>query len=129
MQHDPLNDVMVALKNAERVGKRHCSVRPASNLIGRVLRVMQENKYIGSFQRIDNNRGGFFKVELLGCINNCGAIKPRFSVKKKFLEKYEARFLPAQNFGVLILTTPRGVLSHKSAKENNTGGKLLVYVY
>lgn len=129
MQHDPLNDVMASLKNAERVGKRACRVRPASNLIGRVLRVMQENRYIGSFQRIENNRGGFFEVELIGTINNCGAIKPRFSVKRKLLEKYEARFLPAQDFGVLILTTPKGVLSHRTAKEENTGGKLLAYVY
>ncbi len=129
MQHDPLNDVMVGLKNAERVGKRHCRIRPASNLIGRVLKVMQENKYIGSFQHAENNRGGFFEVELIGNINNCGAIKPRYSVKRKFMEKYEARFLPAQGFGVLILTTPRGVLSHKTAKERNTGGKLLAYVY
>ncbi len=120
---------MVSLKNAERVGKRKCRVRPASNLIGRVLKVMQENEYIGSFQRIENNRGGFYEVELLGTINNCGAIKPRFSVKRKVLEKYEARFLPAQDFGVLILTTPRGVLSHRTAKDENTGGKLLAYVY
>ena len=129
MQHDPLNDVMVSIKNAERVGIKYCRIRPASNLIGRILKVMQKNKYIGSFQRVENNRGGFFEVELLGNINNCGAIKPRFSVKRKLLEKYEARFLPAQGFGVLILTTPRGVISNITAKEKNTGGKLLAYVY
>ena len=54
-------------------------------------------------------------------------IKPRFSVKRKNLEKYEARYLPAQDFGLLILSTTHGVLSHSGAKELRTGGKLLAY--
>jgi small subunit ribosomal protein S8 len=65
----------------------------------------------------------------LGRINNCGVIKPRYSVKKNDLEKFEARYLPAQDFGVLILTTTKGVVSHVKAKELGIGGKLLAFVY
>jgi small subunit ribosomal protein S8 len=66
---------------------------------------------------------------LEGRINNCGVIKPRYSVQKTELEKWESRYLPAQDFGVLILTTTAGVVSHMKAKELGVGGKLLAYVY
>ncbi|MCJ2555719.1 MAG: 30S ribosomal protein S8 [Candidatus Thermoplasmatota archaeon] len=129
MQHDPLNDAMVRIRNAELSGKRKCLIRPSSKLIARVLKVMQENRFIRKFEYIEDGKSGIFEVELNGNINNCGVIKPRFSVKRVNLEKYESRFLPAQNFGVLILTTTEGVLSHSRAKELGVGGKLLAFVY
>jgi len=129
MQSDPLNDAMSTIKNAEKVGKGECIIRPSSKLIGRVLKVMQDNGYIGNFEYIDDGRGGKFKVQLLGNINDCGVIKPRYSVKKKDMEKFEARYLPAQDFGVLIISTTKGVKSHTVAREQGVGGKLLAYVY
>jgi small subunit ribosomal protein S8 len=39
------------------------------------------------------------------------------------------RYLPAKEFGILIMTTPKGVMTHKQAKEENIGGILLAYVY
>ena len=50
-------------------------------------------------------------------------------IKRAELEKYEARYLPAQDFGVLILTTTEGVISQLRAKEMGVGGKLLAFVY
>ncbi len=129
MLHDPLNDAMVAIRNAEAAGKHECLVRPASKLIGRVLKVMQESDYIRSFELVEDGRGGIYKILLGGSINSCGVIKPRFSVRRTDLEKYEARYLPAQDFGVLILTTTEGVISQTKAKEIGVGGKLLAYVY
>lgn len=129
MQHDPLNDAMSQIKNAEKVGKKECTIRPSSKLIGRVLKVLQDKGYINQFEYLDDGRAGKFKVTLNGHINSCGVIKPRFSVKKAELEKYESRYLPAQDFGVLILTTTEGVLTHTQAKEMGVGGRLLAYVY
>lgn len=129
MQNDPLNDAMSTIKNAATVGKGECTIRPSSKLIGRVLKVMQENGYINQFEFVDDGKAGVFKVRMEGKINNCGVIKPRFSVKKVDLESYEARYLPAQDFGVLILSTTEGVMSHMKAKELGVGGKLLAYVY
>ena len=129
MQHDPLADAMSLIKNAEQTGKQECIIRPSSKLIGRVLKIMQENNYIGQFEYFEDGRAGVFKVKLTGNINDCGVIKPRYSVKRKDLEKFEARYLPAQDFGVLILTTTQGVLSHNTAKGLKTGGKLLAFVY
>jgi len=129
MQNDPLSDALSLLKNAQVAGKRECEIRPASKLIGRVLKVVQENGYIKQFEYVEDGRAGWFKVFLNGNINDCGVIKPRYAVKRAEMEKYESRFLPAQNFGVLILTTTRGVLSNEKAKEVHTGGRLLAYVY
>lgn len=129
MQHDPLNDAMTAIRNAENTGKRKCIVKPSSKLIGRVLKVMLENNYISEFEYIEDGRGGVFQVTLNGNINDCGIIKPRFSSKRKEFEKYEARYLPAQDFGVLILSTTSGVMSHVKAKNLGIGGRLLAYVF
>jgi small subunit ribosomal protein S8 len=120
---------MIRIKNSEISGQRKCRIRPSSKLIGRVLKVMQEHSYIKKFEYVEDGKSGIFEVELNGNINNCGVIKPRFSVKRVNLEKYESRFLPAQDFGVLILTTTEGVLSHSSAKKLGVGGKLLAFVY
>jgi small subunit ribosomal protein S8 len=129
MQNDPLSDALSLLKNAQRAGKSECEIRPASKLIGRVLKVVQENGYIKQFEYLEDGRAGWFKVFLNGNINDCGVIKPRYAVKTVEMERYESRYLPAQNFGVLILTTTRGVLSNEKAKEMHTGGRLLAYVY
>ncbi len=129
MRHDPLNDAMSIIINAERTGKGECTVKPSSKLIGRVLRVLQENDYITQFEYMEDGRAGLFKVLLRGNINSCGVIRPRMAVKMTELEKYESRYLPAQDFGVLILTTTQGVISHSKAKEMGVGGRLLAYVY
>ncbi len=128
MRHDLLSDALSAIKNAEAVGKKSVVV-PASSLVASVLKVMQEYGYIGQFEVVDDGRGGKIEVELVGKINDCNSIRPRFSVKKDGYEKYERRFLPAADLGILIVTTSRGVMSHEKAKELKTGGKLLAYVY
>jgi len=93
------------------------------------LRVMQLNGYIGEFEFIDDGRSGKFKVQLLGRINKCGAIRPRFPVKVDEIEEWEKKFLPSRDVGLLIISTSRGVLSHKEAKEKGIGGRLLAYIY
>jgi len=129
MLQDTLNDAMSVIKNAERVGKGECTVRPSSKLVGRVLKVMQESGYIRQFELVEDGRSRIFRVALSGQINDCGVIRPRYSVKVADLEKYEARYLPAQDFGVLILTTTKGVVTHMEAKKGGVGGKLLAFVY
>ena len=81
MQQDPLADALSLIKNAEKAGKMECTIKPASKLIGRVLKVMQDSLYIGKFEFLEDGKAGLFKVELIGNINNCGVIKPRYSVK------------------------------------------------
>tara|TARA_B100000530_G_scaffold191205_1_gene121324 strand:- start:514 stop:900 length:387 start_codon:yes stop_codon:yes gene_type:complete len=128
MRHDILSDVLVTIKNADLLGKSSAVV-PASKLIGNVLKLLTEKGYLNNYEFNDDRKGGEFIISLNGRINGCGAIKPRFSVKLKDMETHEARYLPAKDFGILILTTPYGVMNNDQAREASTGGKLLAYVY
>lgn len=128
MLHDPLADVLSTIKNAERIGKGEC-VTPASKLIKSVLKIMKENGYIGEFKSIDDGKGGQFRIKLKGKIIDTNVIKPQHSVKTNEFEKWEKRFLPAKAFGLLILTTPKGIITHNKAREMHVGGKLVCFVF
>jgi len=129
MLNDPLANALSLMKNAEIKGKGACQIQPSSKLIGGVLGLLKENGYIKEFEHIDDGKAGVFQVTLKGNINDCGVIKPRYPIKRDDLDKWEARYLPAQHFGMLIMTTTKGIVSQEEAKKNGIGGKLLAYVY
>lgn len=122
-------DGMCTLKNAADTGKSECMIEPASKLLGAMLRIMQEAGYIKGFEFVEDGRGGQLVVHLSGKINKCGAITPRFSVKLEEMEYWEKQYLPGKNFGLLMLSTSKGVLSHEQARKAGIGGELLGYVY
>jgi len=128
-----MNDTLAAalsnILNAEQVGKGKCTTKPVSKMTIKVLDIMKAHKYIGDYKTIDDGRGGIIEIELIGEINNCGAIKPRFSVTKQTYEKFEKRFLPAKGFGIIIVSTPHGIMTLDEAKEKGVGGKLIAYIY
>ncbi len=129
----PANNVVANLLstiyNNEVRNKKECLAIPGSKLASAVLRAMQKNKYIGEFEFIDDGIGGKFRVQLLGRINRCGVISPRYSVTKNGYTRWERQFLPAVGVGILIVSTPRGVMSHNEAQEKGLGGRLVGYVY
>lgn len=129
MLQDPLADSFSIIKNAEHAGKRYVLISPASKLIGICLRILQANGYIGEFEYVDDGRDGKFRVQLLGRINKCGVIKPRHAIKAKKIEGIEKLYLPAIDFGIIIISTSKGVMTHSEAKEHNIGGRLLAFVY
>jgi len=90
---------------------------------------LKNKGYIQNFQLVDDGKAGVFEVNLNGNINNCGVIKPRYPIKKDELDKWESRYLPAQHFGLIILTTTKGIISQDEARKNSVGGKLLAYIY
>lgn len=126
---DTLSNGLTTIMNNEMRNKNECIISPASKLLGRVLRVLQLNGYIGEFEFIEDGRSGKFKVQLLGRINKCGAIKPRYSVSTNGFENWEKTYLPARNVGLLVVSTPSGVISHKEARGKSVGGRLLAFVY
>jgi small subunit ribosomal protein S8 len=126
---DPLSNALNTIYNNERRHKRDCLAWPASKLMGQVLRVMQKNGYIGEFEFVDDGRAGKYRIQLLGRVNKCGVIKPRYAMKVSEIENWEERYLPSRDVGVLIVSTPKGVLSHVDAKDSKVGGRLLAYVY
>ena len=62
-------------------------------------------------------------------ITKCGAISPRFKVKKDGYLECEKQYLPSYNRGMLIVTTNQGVMSHHEAANKGLGGFLIGYVY
>ncbi len=126
---DTLANGLITMKNAEAIGKKECVVKPASRLLGEVLKIMQGEGYIGDFEFQDDGKSGIFKIKLVGRINDCRVVKPRYPVAKSEFANWEKRFLPSKDLGILILSTPKGVMSNKGAKSSNTGGRLLAYVY
>ena len=126
---DTLVNGLITIVNNEMRNKRECVISPASKLLGRVLRIMQLNGYIGEFEFIDDGRSGKFKVQLLGRINKCGAVKPRFAVKVGEFENWEKKFLPSRDVGIMVVSTSKGVISHREAEEKHIGGRLLAFVY
>lgn len=123
-----VSDVFCTIKNGEKAGKKEV-ITPASKLVKNILLILQKNNYIGDFEYIDDKKGGKFRIQLLGKINECNSIRPRFYVKKDEFEKFEKRFLPAADFGFLIISTSKGLLTNKEAKEKGVGGTLIGYVY
>ena len=129
MLNDTLSNALSNILNNERIGKTECSIRISSKIIKNILKIMNENGYIGTFTEISDLRGSVLKVNLLGSINKCGAIKPRYSIKKENYEKFEKRYLPAKDVGIIFVSTPKGILTHLEAKKKGLGGKLLAYCY
>ena len=77
--------------------------------------------------KIDSKTKG---VEItLGEISECKAIKPRFTVNKNQIEKYRRRYLPSRNFGTVILSTNKGLMTYKEAQKEQIGGCLIAYFY
>lgn len=130
MLNDPLAAALSRLMNAERRGQRVCRVRVSSSTVTCVLRIFNEHHYIGACEEsVEDGRGTVLSVQLLGRINQCGVIKPRFSAKAAHFEQWEKRYLPAKNFGILIVSTPKGLMTHHQAKEQHIGGVLVAYCY
>lgn len=127
--NDSLASCLSKVNNAEKVSKNEVVIYGASKIINKVLEILQKNNYLGKIKNEQNTKGGKIIIELIHHINVCGAIKPRFKVKAGEIEKFEQRFLPARNFGVLIMSTSRGLVTNYEAKEKKTGGRLIAYCY
>lgn len=129
MLNDTLASALSNITNAEKIGRIECYFRPCSKLIMNIFNILNKEGYVGKYEVINDTKGRLLKINLLGKINKVGVIKPRFSIKKDNFEKFEKRFLPAKDFGILIVSTSKGLMTHNEAKEKKIGGKLIAYCY
>lgn len=129
MQQDTLSDALSSINNAARTGNKYATVAPTSNIIKNILRKLQDEGYIGVFELVEDGKGGKFKVEVKPEINECKPVKPNFYVGNDEYTRWAKRYLPARNFGKLLVTTSEGVMTHEEARAKGVGGKLLGYVY
>ncbi len=125
---DRFADTINTIKTHELLGRRECSVY-STKLVRAVLDVMKREGYIGGYEEYTEGRARMLRVALSNRINDIGVIKPRFSAGKDDIQKYEARYVPSKDFGMLVISTSKGVMTSRDVKQQNIGGKLLAYVY
>nr|AJS12240.1 30S ribosomal protein S8 [uncultured archaeon] len=128
MANDPLADALNAIKTHEMFCKPACEVKP-SKLVRETLKILQRKGFIGDFEFVDDGKNGYFKIKLLGRVNQCSAVKPRFAVKRSEWNEWESKYLPGVGFGMFVVSTPDGLMTNDEAKEKGLGGRLIAYVY
>lgn len=129
---NPVANLFTSLFNNESRRNKEAVVSPSSKLVINILRVMQKEGYVGEFERIDDGKFGKVKVQMLGRINKCGPITPRFPLTYRDmidLPEHVKKFLPSKELGVIIVSTSKGVMTHREASRNRIGGVALGYVY
>jgi small subunit ribosomal protein S8 len=129
MLNDPLANVLSYINNHEKLGRKEITVGNNSKVIRKVLDILNANTYVGGYTEIDDGKGKLLNINLIGNVNKIGVIKPRFNVKKDDYEKFEKRYLPAKDFGILIVSTSKGMMTHNEAKDKGLGGRLICYCY
>ncbi len=129
MSRDLVADFLSHLTNTRVRGRKKAVFSPISKQIVEIAKIMVREGYLKNFRVIESPRGGIIEVEFSEYFNKAGAIKPRFPVTYEELEKYEKRYLPALNFGKLIISTHEGLITNDEAKKKKVGGTLIAYVY
>ena len=125
---DILANALNVIRVHKNAGKDECKI-VASKFTGEVLKIMQKEGYIKEFDPVSEGPADYFVVKGIGPINYCGVIKPRFPIKFSEIGSAEERYLPSKDFGILIITTPKGMVTNKDIRSLKTGGRLVAYIY
>lgn len=125
---DRFADAINQIKTNERIGREECVLR-STKLIKAVLDVMKSESYISGYEEFTDGKFKRIRIKLANRINGIGVVKPRFAVSYRTIQKYEMRYVPSRDFGVLIISTPKGIMTNRGIKEAHIGGRLIAYVY
>jgi small subunit ribosomal protein S8 len=125
---DWLSNALNDIKNNLLVGKEETVVWPVNKLMLDVFLLMKQHGFLQNVEVIEKGKYKVAKIKI-GKLHECKAIKPRFVVRKKFLEKYIKRYLPARDVGILIISTNKGLMTHQEAIEKGLGGVLIGYCF
>ena len=123
MSQDIISDALNQIRNMKKSGKTNIIIKRHSQLLRNILDMAKESGYLDYF--VD---GKELNVEIKN-LNEIRAIKPRYTVDVKKINYYIRRFLPAKNFGFIIVSTNKGLLRHYDAEEQNLGGCLIAYMF
>ncbi|HDP73562.1 MAG TPA: 30S ribosomal protein S8 [Candidatus Woesearchaeota archaeon] len=129
MMTDLISNALSKILTYDKGNKKECEIQYVSNMLLKVLEILQDNKYLGGFETVQTSKGRHIVVNLIGYINKCASIRPRVAVGNGDYTAVEKRYLPAHGFGIIIVSTPQGIMTHKEALEKNLGGRLIAYCY
>jgi small subunit ribosomal protein S8 len=132
MVTDPIADYLTRLRNAIKAKHRIVEL-PASNTKKEITKLLHDKGYILNYKFEDDNIQGTIKIALkYDPRTKNPAIVGLERVSKPGLRKYtKAEDLPRvlNGMGIAILSTSKGVISDKEARDLNVGGEVLCYVY
>ena len=127
---DPIADMLTRIRNANRVGRRMVLI-PKSKICVGIAHVLREEGYIEEFDVIDDPRQGQIRVKLKYTSNGAKVIHEIDRQSKPGRRMYRAmRDLPKvlNGMGIAVVSTSKGVMSDRRAREQNIGGELLCTV-
>lgn len=128
---DPIADLLTRIRNAARAAHKYVDV-PASNLKRQLVKILLEEAYIEKYVNIRDEKQGIIRVYLKYDEYGKNVISGIQRVSKPGLRMYtDVKEMPRirNNFGIAILSTSKGVITNKKAKELNVGGEILCYVW
>ena len=129
---DPIADYLTRIRNAYLAGNKVVEI-PSSNLQVAMTKILFEKGYILSYKVVEGSPCNTIKIALkYHPQTKMPAIKNIERISKPGLRKYAAgNNMPRvlNGLGIAILTTSKGVITDKEAKDLNVGGELLCYVY
>jgi small subunit ribosomal protein S8 len=125
---DKIAEAINIIKTHERMGRAECTVS-STKFLKSILGTLKKESYINDFQEFKDGKVMKIKIQLSNRINAMGVVKPRYAVQKDTIQKYETRYIPSKDFGILVLSTPKGLMTNREAREKMTGGRLVLYVY
>ncbi|NLR89667.1 30S ribosomal protein S8 [Flammeovirga sp. SR4] len=130
---DPIADYLTRLRNAISANKRIVEV-PASNIKKQMTKVLHEKGFVQGYKFEDGvNTQGVIKIALkYHPVTKQPAVVDLERVSRPGLRKYaNAKNMPRvlNGLGIAILSTSKGVMTDKEARELNVGGEVLCYVY
>ena len=128
MKSDIISDAFNTIMNAKRIERTEVRINRISKFLVNIFEMMKEQKYI-DFEVKDAEESKPYIIVKILRLNMCKAIKPRYSVTVERVEKYLRRYLPSRNFGTVIISTNKGLMTHDEAAKNNLGGSLIAYYY
>ena len=128
---DPLADMLTRIRNAVMV-KFDTVEMPSSTVKVNVAKVLKEEGYINGYQVVDDSVQGTLKIALKYGPNQEPVITGLKRVSKPGLRKYaKANAIPQvlNGLGIAIISTSKGVVTDKKARELNAGGEIICEVW
>ncbi|RPG53168.1 MAG: 30S ribosomal protein S8 [Flavobacteriales bacterium TMED84] len=129
---DPIADFLTRIRNAQMAGHKVVDI-PSSNLKKKITEILFDQGYIANYRFDDNtNYQGLIKIALKYDKFKIPAIKKLTRISKPGLRKYvnnESVPRVINGLGIAILSTSKGVITDKKARELKIGGEVLCHVY
>ncbi|MDC3115959.1 30S ribosomal protein S8 [Bacteroidota bacterium] len=129
---DPIADFLTRIRNAQMAGHKVVDI-PSSNLKKKITEILFDQGYIANYKFDDNtNYQGVIKIALKYDKFKIPAIKKLTRISKPGLRKYvnnESVPRVINGLGIAILSTSKGVITDKKARELKIGGEVLCHVY